>query len=118
MISEPGTWLSFLTDRLPLLCLDLSFSFVAETSKDFLLELIPPGLTQLFFFDGEKIQRLAEEESESEELASSIKSLLGLDIVERLQSDLKIYSSKEEFWQKEDPLHQELQKLNFEINEC
>ena len=86
--------------------------------QDFLLELIPPGLTQLFFFDGEKIQRLAEEESESEELASSIKSLLGLDIVERLQADLKIYSSKEEFWQKEDPLHQELQNLNVEINEC
>jgi len=85
--------------------------------QDFLLELIPPGLTQLFFFDGEKIQRLAEEESETEELASSIKSLLGLDIVERLQADLKIYSSKGEFWQKEDPLHQELQELNSEINE-
>jgi len=85
--------------------------------QDFLLELIPPGLTQLFFFDGEKIQRLAEEESEAEELASSIKSLLGLDIVERLQADLKIYSSKGEYWQKEDPLHQELQELNSEINE-
>ena len=85
--------------------------------QDFLLELIPPGLTQLFFFDGEKIQRLAEEESGTDELASSIKSLLGLDIVERLQADLKIYSSKGEFWQKEDPLHQELLELNSEINE-
>jgi len=62
--------------------------------QDFLNELIPPGLSQLFFFDGEKIQRLAEDSAAKGFLAESIKSLLGVDLVERLQSDLSIYLIK------------------------
>ena len=60
---------------------------------DFLKELIPPGLSQLFFFDGEKIQRLAEQDSL--ELGRSVKSLLNLDLVERLYADLQIYMTKQ-----------------------
>jgi DNA sulfur modification protein DndD len=61
---------------------------------EFVRSLIPPGVSQLFFFDGEKIKRLAEEESEAETLAESIKALLGLDLVERLQADLDLYNSR------------------------
>jgi len=61
--------------------------------QDFLKEIIPLGLSQLFFFDGEKIQKMMSDDS-SEELRKSILSLLGLDLVERLQADLKIYRSK------------------------
>lgn len=60
---------------------------------DFLKELIPPGLSQLFFFDGEKIQRLAEQDAQ--ELGRSVKSLLNLDLVERLSGDLQIYITRE-----------------------
>ena len=66
----------------------------AEYWQDFLNELIPIGLSQLFFFDGEKIQGLAEETSSHTFLADSIKSLLGVDLVERLHSDLKIYLNR------------------------
>lgn len=68
--------------------------FEAEHWQDFLNELIPIGLSQLFFFDGEKIQGLAEDASSPVFLADSIKSLLGVDLVERLQSDLKIYLNR------------------------
>ncbi len=61
---------------------------------DFLRELIPPGLSQLFFFDGEKIQRLADEQ-DSAELGHSVKSLLNLDLVERLSADLQVYAAKQ-----------------------
>jgi len=61
--------------------------------QDFVKEIIPLGLSQLFFFDGEKIQKMMSDDS-SEELKKSILSLLGLDLVERLQADLKIYRSK------------------------
>jgi DNA sulfur modification protein DndD len=61
---------------------------------DFLRELIPPGLSQLFFFDGEKIQRLADEQ-DSAELGRSVKSLLNLDLVERLSGDLQVYIAKQ-----------------------
>lgn len=61
---------------------------------EFVRSLVPSGVSRLFFFDGEKIKRFAEEESEAEILAESIKALLGLDLVERLQADLDIYNSR------------------------
>ncbi len=64
-----------------------------EYFQDYVKEMIPLGLSELFFFDGEKIRRMMSDDK-SQELRSSILSLLGLDVVERLQADLKIYRSK------------------------
>ncbi len=58
-------------------------------------EIIPERLSQLFFFDGEKIKAIAEDKTGNRALAESIKILLGLDMVDRLQADLAIYNSKE-----------------------
>jgi DNA sulfur modification protein DndD len=66
----------------------------ADQWQDFLNELIPPGVSQLFFFDGEKIQQLAEDDENNLHLKDSFKSLLGLDLVERLQADLGIYAAR------------------------
>jgi DNA sulfur modification protein DndD len=66
----------------------------AELWPDFVRSLVPPGLSQLFFFDGEKIQRLAEAGTGAEALADAVKALLGLDLVERLQADLDVYSAR------------------------
>lgn len=68
---------------------DLEFS--QKHWEEFLTELVPPGLSQLFFFDGEKIQALADDEAGDYELANSIKALLGLDLTDRLQADLAVY---------------------------
>ncbi len=73
---------------------ELLSDFEAEYWQDFLNELIPIGLSQLFFFDGEKIHGLAENALGHIFLADSIKSLLGVDLVERLHSDLKIYLNR------------------------
>ena len=62
----------------------------SEQLQSFLNELIPIGVADLFFFDGEKIADLAEDET-NEALADAIKRLLGLDIVDRLRADLGIY---------------------------
>jgi DNA sulfur modification protein DndD len=61
---------------------------------EFVRSLVPPGVSQLFFFDGEKIKRFADQETEADTLAESIKALLGLDLVERLQADLDLYNSR------------------------
>ena len=66
----------------------------AEHWQDFVRDLLPPGVSSLFFFDGEKIQQLAEDSSDQHTLSSAIKSLLGLDVVERLQTDLGIYLAR------------------------
>ncbi len=57
----------------------------------FIEELIPRGIAKLFFFDGEKITKMAEEGTEDAEIKSSFDTLLGLDFVEQLQSDLRIH---------------------------
>lgn len=62
--------------------------------QDFLQQLVPPGVAQLFFFDGEKIQQLASAVESDDSFTDSIYSLLGLDLVERLDSDLSVYVSQ------------------------
>lgn len=59
---------------------------------DYLNLMIPPGVAQFFIFDGEKIQEIAEEEQSDKTIVDGIKSLLGLDVFEHLQTDLEHYS--------------------------
>lgn len=64
-----------------------------ELSKDqcqgFLNELIPIGVADLFFFDGEKIAELAED-TQGVILGDAIKKLLGLDLLGTLSGDLGV----------------------------
>jgi DNA sulfur modification protein DndD len=57
-------------------------------------DLFPLDISQLFFFDAEKIRTLAEDESSSRALGAAIKSLLGLDIVERLIADSTVLQTR------------------------
>jgi DNA sulfur modification protein DndD len=59
--------------------------------QDFLKELIPPGVSELFFFDGEKIQELASAIEDDDNFKESLFSLLGLEMIDRLDADLSIY---------------------------
>lgn len=68
--------------------------FDIEYWQNYLNELIPIGVSQFFFFDGEDIQKLVGNFKHNKFLAESIKDLLGLNLVERLQSDLRIYSNR------------------------
>lgn len=63
--------------------------------KGFIEEIIPERLSQLFFFDGEKIKDIAHDTTDNIVLADAIKTLLGLDIVEKLKADLSIYKTRE-----------------------
>ena len=65
-----------------------------EQAQAYLLELVPPGIADLVFFDGEKIADLAEDTS-GVILKQAVKRLLGLDIIGRLKSDLEIYLKKQ-----------------------
>jgi DNA sulfur modification protein DndD len=87
-----------------------------DSWQDFIKEMIPLGLSQLFFFDGEKIRRMMTDEN-SGELRRSIMSLLGLDLVERLQADLKIYRSKYLKETASSVLSQELAEIEAELEQ-
>ena len=62
--------------------------------QDFVQELIPLGVSDLFFFDGEKVQLLAEDESDRVTLSEAVKNLLGTDVIEKLDADMSIYRSR------------------------
>lgn len=55
-----------------------------------LSEMVPPGISDLFFFDGEKIAELAEDDTGAY-LKEAVQKLLGIDVVNRLRDDLDIY---------------------------
>ena len=62
--------------------------------QSFINELIPRGIAKLFFFDGEKIVEMAQEGNEDVEIKSSFDTLLGLDLVEQLRSDIRVSLSR------------------------
>lgn len=55
---------------------------------------LPVGIAHLFFFDGEQIKELAEGGHAAEIVGTAIHSLLGLDLVERLNTDLKVFERR------------------------
>lgn len=63
--------------------------------QDFLDGLVPPGVANLFFFDGERIQALAQDES-GDRLKDAVRRLLGLDLVAQLRADLSRYVGRHE----------------------
>lgn len=70
-------------------------SFLTDNWSMFIENILPSGLSNFFFFDGEKIATLAEEET-NEQMKESIRTLLGINIVDVLEQDLKRISSKAE----------------------
>ena len=72
----------------------LNTEFEAEHWQDYINELIPIGVSQFFFFDGENVRRLIDDSGHDAFLRESIKALFGLNLVERLQSDLHIYAKR------------------------
>lgn len=56
--------------------------------QSFVNGLIPRGIAALFFFDGEMVAQMADG-GESAAIRSSFNSLLGLDLVDQLQADLR-----------------------------
>ncbi|MDF1588985.1 MAG: DNA sulfur modification protein DndD [Gammaproteobacteria bacterium] len=81
-----------------------------EQSQGFLNELIPIGVADLFFFDGEKIAELAEDES-GVILRTAVQRLLGLDLVAKLQSDLSILLKRSDIQKMPENVKKQITKL-------
>jgi len=52
---------------------------------------LPVGISHLFFFDGEQIKDLAEGSHAADIIGAGINGLLGLDLLERLTTDLRVF---------------------------
>jgi DNA sulfur modification protein DndD len=74
---------------------DFQFGLGPEFWQDFLKDLIPIGLADLFFFDGERIQSLADDSRGGQVLGSALKDLLGVNLIEQLEADLGVYLTRQ-----------------------
>ena len=63
--------------------------------QDFISAAIPPGITQFFFFDGEKIQEIAADDHSEVRLKSSLEAALGIQYITRLSRDI-LYIKQED----------------------
>ncbi len=68
--------------------------WLSENWNQVVEDLIPLGISQLCFFDAEKIRFLAEDDTTSEALGTAIKALLGLDLAERLIADSTVLEGR------------------------
>ncbi|MBA6316251.1 DNA sulfur modification protein DndD [Cellulophaga baltica] len=66
-----------------------------EMWQDYINATIPQGITQFFFFDGEKIQEIAADDHSEVRLKSSLEAALGIQYISRLSSDV-LYLKQEE----------------------
>ena len=67
-----------------------------EQYDAFLRELVPASASDLFFFDGEKIDRLIDDSEADAALADAVERLLGLNLVYQLSADLDVYIARGE----------------------
>lgn len=68
-------------------------AFLTENWPMFVENILPSALSSFFFFDGEKIAELAVEET-SGQMKESIKAMLGITVLDVLQSDVGKIISK------------------------
>ena len=57
---------------------------------------LPSGLSSLFLFDGEKIERLADPNHSADMLKTAVHTLLGLDVVDQLNADLLVLNRRKQ----------------------
>lgn len=98
-----------------------------EMWQDYINSTIPKGITQFFFFDGEKIQEIAADDHSEVRLQSSLEAALGIQYISRLANDVLylkqeerkgfVEISDEDITYKESELKKEQRKLENKIQE-
>ncbi len=86
-------------------------SILRDEWGQYIEELLPSRLAPLFFFDGEKIESLADLEATARVLSVAIHSLLGLDLVDQLHNDLEVLERKRAADSADSKLAQQLKDL-------
>lgn len=83
---------------------------LTSTWSEHVETFLPRGIAGLFFFDGEQIEALADLERSRQVLSSALAALLGLDLVERLTTDLAVLKRRHRGEQVPDSLRQAVEE--------
>jgi DNA sulfur modification protein DndD len=81
-------------DTLGVLVNDWADTMLLKTWDEYIENLLPLGISNLFLFDGEQVKELAEQETPPVAVFDAIQSLLGLELAEKLAADLDVLVSR------------------------
>lgn len=69
-------------------------AYLSAQWQEYIDGILPLGIAPLFFFDGDRIEGLADLASSGDIIRTAIHGLLGLDLVDRLALDLQVLERK------------------------
>ena len=67
---------------------------LAKTWDEYVENILPLGISNLFLFDGEQVKELAELDTPPQSVVEAISALLGLELAEKLAIDLDVLVSR------------------------
>lgn len=80
-------------------------------------DFIPASIAHLFLFDGEQIERYASKQDSSLLIGTAIRNLLGLDMVDQLEKDLRVYERRKRVQEKDDDARAEIARAERELRD-
>ncbi|MGE9267874.1 MAG: DNA sulfur modification protein DndD [Verrucomicrobiales bacterium] len=81
-------------ENLLVLCDGLPDEILTEHWEEHQEAHLPSSIAHLFFFDGEQIAELADGSNAAKIIGTAIHTLLGLDLVDRLENDLRVFERR------------------------
>jgi len=84
--------------------------------QTWLNDLVPPSIMPICFCDGEQLDTLVDPKAAREWLGDTIRRVLGLDLVERLASDLAYYVRRQGGSGRSDQLRREVLRVQAEVD--
>ncbi len=84
---------------------------------EYIENLLPLGISNLFLFDGEQVKELAELETPPQSVVDAISTLLGLELAERLAIDLEILKSRKRKDLASDEQRDKFEKIEQTLNQ-
>ena len=80
-------------------------------------EFLPSNIAHLFLFDGEKIERYASGDESRSLIGAGIQGLLGLDLVDQLEKDLRVYERQKRTEKKNDAVRAAIAAVERDLSE-
>jgi len=91
---------------------------VSQQWADHVEDLLPLETASLFFFDGEKIESLADPERAASAIESAVHSLLGVKTVDQLRTDLLALQRRQKVSNEDQQAIDRIKKIEDEIREA
>lgn len=90
---------------------------LAENWSSQVEDLMPANIAHLFLFDGEQIERYASPADSSVLVGTAIQNLLGLDLVDQLDKDMRVFERRKKSEQLDDEARAKLETAEGELQD-